>query len=277
MDVQKLDVVLCDKKDYIDLKHIWKVCFGDSDEYIDFFFENKISNCYPIAFVYDAKIIGAMYLMPVSAMQYCHIKKGLYGYAIGVLPEYRKNGVYSFVHSKIEEYVISNNMFYIISPANQKLCDYYKGLGLIENAYVCEKTYEVTADCTCSFLESELDFKKYHSLRNEYLKDKNAVFWDEDALCYVLKENEFTGGFNIILTDTTGMQYFVIIKKTQDMIVVTESNTDNPEKLNGYLSKRFNCKKIKWVLPSDDTNQKILYGLTCNLKKDNYYLNLILN
>ena len=121
------------------LKALWKVCFGDSDSYIDFFFENRFSSCYAIVCVCKHEVIGAMYLMPVKATVGKILKSGFYEYAIGVLPQYRGKGIYLKMHEKTLEYINQNNMFCILSPANKKLSEYYLKQGFKKNAYVQEK------------------------------------------------------------------------------------------------------------------------------------------
>ncbi len=274
MDKSKLMVSLATREQYSDLKLIWKTCFGDSDDYIDFFFENRINSCYPIVATYDNKVIGGMYLMPVKTYEYSKIKNGLYGYAIGVLPEYRKNGVYKHIHSKIDEYITNKNMFYILSPANEKLCEYYKSLGFIENAYISEETFEKTTEKGKTFVTENLDKNHYFNLRQECFKDKSPIIWDKEALLYVLDENSLAGGENLYIKEND-KEYFLLIRKTKNEVIVIESNIDNPNDFNNFIMDRYKCDKVKWIKPA--TNNKILYGLTCNLKKDNYYLNLILN
>lgn len=274
MDKSKLIVSLATREQYSDLKLIWKTCFGDSDEYIGFFFEKKINSCHPIVAMYDNKVIGGMYLMPVKAFEYDKIKNGLYGYAIGVLPEYRKNGVYKHIHSKIDKYINDKNMFYILSPANEKLCEYYKTLGFIENAYISEEIYELSEKACKSYIPEKLDENRYFKLRHEYFDNKNPIIWDKDALLYVLDENRLAGGENLYINDNNN-EFFLLLRKGENEITVIESNIDNPGDFNNFIMDRYKCKKIRWIKP--DTNKKILYGLTCNLKKDSYYLNLILN
>ena len=67
----------------------------------------------------------------------------------------------------------------------------------------------------------------------------------------------------------------MLLRKGENEVTVIESNIDNPSDFNNFILDRYKCNKIRWI-KAESTN-KILYGLTCNLKKDSYYLNLILN
>lgn len=254
-----------------ELKRIWKVCFNDEDLYIDFFFENKFSSCNCIVATDNGKAIGSAYLMPVSVYEYGMVKKGFYGYAIGILPEYRGKGIYAKMDTLIYDYIVKNNIFYILSPANEKLCDFYKSLGFTETAFVSERILTSSGKAK-DYNSHKLSADDYYRLRNF----DNMIFWDKASLKYALLENEFVGGENLYLPS---MDVFALVRKQDDYMIVTESNVteENIQKITNYLCERYNTSKIRWILPPNSDGSKILYGLSRNLKKDNYYLNLILN
>ncbi len=255
------------------LKKIWEICFDDTTDYIDFFFDNKFHNCKSIVMRDGEKAIGAMYLMPVSACEYGDIKKGFYGYAIGILPKYRGQGIYARLDKLIYEYITKHSLFYILCPANQKLCEYYKSLGFIENAFVSERTVYSTGTKK-SFNISALSAEKYENMRNSCFD--NLICWDRNSLEYVLKENEFLGGHNIFIEDEG---HFVIARKNGDTLKIIESNVPECriQQLTDYLCAEYKTKSVLWIFPKSDSDLNVLYGLSRNLKKDNYYLNLILD
>ena len=73
-----------------DLSRIWEVCFGDSQEYIRLFMERRFFTCEPLVWLEDRQVMGVVYLLP------CLIegRKAYYGYAGGVLPQFRKRGIF---------------------------------------------------------------------------------------------------------------------------------------------------------------------------------------
>lgn len=255
------------------LKEIWNICFGDDMKYIDFFFNNRFSTCECVIAVNHEDIpIAAMYLLPVTAFEYGKSKRGFYVYAIGVIPKYRGTGIYKKMHSMLREYLIQHNMFCILCPANSKLCEYYKTLGFIENAYVNEICIQKN-NTPKNYTLKQLDAKTYYKLRNSYFN--SPIYWDENALDYVLRENEFTHGVNLMIKDNEDNEYFALVRNN----TVTESNIppEKMEEMTNYLCSLMSKDKLTWITECRDDNEKILLGLSCNLKKDNYYLNLILN
>ena len=266
------------KKEHIEqLKNIWKICFGDSDDYVDFFFKNRFETCYGVIASVDDKVAGAMYLLPVKAREYDCEKNGFYIYAIGVLPEYRGKSIYVTMHSVLYDYLKANNLFCILCPANKKLAEYYKSLGFVENAYVYEDKYTGKEEIF-NFTARELKAEEFELIRNKSFKDINPILWDKVALEYVLKENIYCNGKNLII-EFDNNKYFLLLRGAGDVITVYESNVTDKEikqKISNYLSKIYNTKNIHWICAKGNS-EPILYGLSCNLKKNNYYLNLILN
>ncbi len=258
-----------------ELKKIWKECFGDSDEYIDFFFKNKFFHTGCVALTENSIPVGCAYLLPVRSEEYGNTKQGYYVYAVGILKEHRGKGLFKKMHECIYEYVRSNNMFLILCPANEKLCNYYKRLGYIENAFVSEisltkannppqyKTYKLTPD-------------KFFKMReNEF---SNLIEWDENSLSYILKENKFAGGDAIVIKNADEEFYFVF-RSENGILKILESNVpcEKAQEFTDFLCEKYGAEKATWVIPKRNDRPKILYGLTLNLIKGDYYFNFILN
>lgn len=258
-----------------ELKNIWKQCFGDSDEYVDFFFENKVSDVRTIVLTKDTVPVGSAYFLPVRTNEYGYLKQGYYVYAVGILEEHRGNGLFKKIHEYIYEYVRKHNMFLILCPANEKLCNYYKSLGYIENAFVSEITLS-RKNCKSSYETCKLTPAQLFKMRGN--KFTNLICWDKNALSYILKENEFVHGDAFFIKKETEDFYFVL-RKENGILKILESNIPHEkiQEFTDFLCQRYNTEKAKWIIPSKNAEPKILYGLTLNLVKDDYYFNFILN
>ena len=277
MKPDNLKFIEADKSHIASLKEIWKISFGDEDEYIDFFFENRFNTCKTIVVLNNGKPIGAMYLMNVSTIEYGKIKEGFYGYAIALIPDFRGNGIYKIINKEIQKILFSKNKFYILSPANEKLCEYYKSLGFIENAYVSEEIFipdTSNRDYECTDLTNE-DFIR---LRNSNFR--NLIRWDKAGMDYILNENKFLKGINLLI-NVNQNQYYIIARFVDNVLIVIESNAitkDLKQDISNFLCKKYSCNKVQWTGPAEKNRKdKVLYGLSWNLKSDNYYLNHILN
>ena len=258
-----------------ELKNIWKQCFGDSDEYIDFFFENRFSDIRTIVLTKDSVPVGSAYLMPVSAIEYGSPKKGYYVYAVGILEDHRGKGLFKKIHEYICEYIRKYNMFLILCPANEKLCNYYKSLGYIENVFVSEITLS-NANSKPSYEVRKLTPAQLFKMREN--KFSNLICWDENALSYILKENEFALGDALFIKKEADDFYFVL-RNENGILKILESNIpyEKTQEFTDFLCEKYNTEKATWIIQKMNGKPNILYGLTLNLVKDDYYFNFILN
>lgn len=275
MDIQSVKIRKADFSDIPSLKKIWKICFGDEETYIDFFFEERFSSLTGLIFEFDNEIAGGMYLMECSLISNGIKKNGFYGYAIGILPKYRGKGVYAFVQKKLIEYFSKNDLFFILSPANEKLTRFYKSLGLKECSFVSEKEY-FPENLIYEINTKELDTTSFERLRNKHF-NSNFIVWDKTALDYVLKENKHTGGVNLYFKDN-GEEYFVIASFDAESVIIKESNLDNEimNKVTNHLCNIYKKRILKAIVPCNLNTECKIYGLGYNLENE-IYLNHILN
>ncbi len=260
------------KEEYIgNLKSIWKKCFGDTDEYIDMFFEKKKPFCHTITAQLNQTPIGATYLMPVRTKE----RKGFYLYALGVLPEHRKKGIGQSLIKAICDYCAANDYFCMLSPASENLMEYYKKLGFSENAYISFVKYELKP----AFEElqlAHLNANKFKELRDSFFE--NQIYWDKISLEYVLLENEFTNGNNLFF-EFESNEYFAVLNFNEDTLIVKETNIPLclQQQFSNFFLNKFSCLKAIWYLPDSYAGEKHLFGMGFNMSDKGYYLNHILN
>lgn len=274
MDNINIIITKAEDKHIPELAKLWSENFGDSTEYINFFMENRFPSCRGIVALLNDKVVGSQYLMPVITMEYGSLKKGYYLYALSVHSNCRNQGI----GKKLVEYACNlaekENAFIILCPASKKLVDYYKKLGFIENTYVCMETKH-PLDTHCADIH-ELTVSDFESMRNTSFE--NPILWDKYALEYVLEENKFVGGINIRI-DYRG-SYYVIGRIDSGRLIVLESNIPDKtrDEVTSILCTHFEIEEIIWTVPfNSGKTEPILYGMTYNLQKNNYYFNLILN
>jgi hypothetical protein len=131
-----------------------------------------------------------------------------YVYAVATLPDYRKKGY----AAKILKYASEKyNEPLILQPENDRLVEYYKRLGFVEAfkespCWIyenCEsKSYEVD-------LENSISASKYKEIRDKYFENNGYVQWDEAAIDYAIKENEFCDGKTVLIDDDEALMYRV--------------------------------------------------------------------
>lgn len=118
------------------LKNIWKVCFGDTDEYINTFFEKGFKPEYSLVALYDYKPVGMLYLLPALLEHKGKEYIGQYVYAVGVKPEYRNMGVMRALEAKaVEQAKAAELSFLTLIPKNESFYKMYAKLGYSASIY----------------------------------------------------------------------------------------------------------------------------------------------
>lgn len=251
------------------LKKLWQVCFGDEASYIDKFFNEMFIAENTVVAQIDNSVAGVVYLLKRSLNN----KMFLYGYAIGVFPEYRGKNICKSMLDKIKEYTKNNDILLGLHPANEKLVKFYQRIGLNE-MYSLKEVDATNFLYDKKYVLYDITADEFFEMRKEAFK--NSVEWDKNALNYILKNCETVKKIYI-----GGNERYFVISKNNDLLIVKETTAKDDEiiKVSNSLKQYFNARKIRHYLSSDSTLQgeikPMIYGF---LPKDNsVYMNLFLD
>ena len=224
-----------------ELKDIWRVCFDDSEEYIDFFMEHAFDAAVAVAYICDEKAVGAAYLFP------CVIgragTRAYYWYAIGVLPDYRKKGIFS----EMVDFLLAlgrregRKSFCFAMP---ELRGFYSSKGLDQFYYSVEVHFGRTEDVlnlgtSCDMPDGiqreELSAKEYGILRREAFLNRDYIRWEDDYLAYAIKEKRFCQGICDKLL--AGNKTYAVIGEIQEQRLNIEETTMNCRELQAFSNQ----------------------------------------
>lgn len=181
------------------LKELWKLAFGDSDEYIDCFFENFLRRDACVAAEADGKVVSAMYILPGETLN-PYRKNRLtagYTYALATLPEYRHQGIGRAVYRAASGRALETADAAAVLPAGESLYPFYenasgaKPLSYVREARFTRDELSGTAPCAAARVPA----LKYAGMREELLGGMPHV--------------TFPMGF-FDLMEETGMEFFVL-------------------------------------------------------------------
>ena len=159
------------------LKQLWKTVFGDTDTFIDTFFQVAFSpdRC---RYVEDSgKAICALYWLDCA----CDSGKLAYIYAVATHPDHRGKGLASqllndtHTHLKAQGYAGA-----VLKPANG-LFPFYERLGYVTSGYIHRFSAEEGSTPVCI---KELSPKEYGLLRRSYLP-KNGIIQEGITLDFL--------------------------------------------------------------------------------------------
>jgi len=115
------------------LMEMWKICFGDTDEYIDLIFSNKYKNENTLIYFQEDKAVACLQMQPYSIRMYSEVIPFYYLVGLCTLPEYRNNGYMGKLINESFEVMKSRDVpLSILVPAEDWLYGYYEKFGFVQ-------------------------------------------------------------------------------------------------------------------------------------------------
>lgn len=251
------------------LKKIFSVCFSDTDEYIDMFFEKRYSKERCICAYWDNALAGAAHLIPFTY----NGKKCYMLYAVGVLPEYRNKGLFRDIIEYIKQKADKNNWGLALCPANDNIKRIYEKLGFKDTFYL-KKSY-FKGDKTKAKGLKELSSSQFAECR-KYLGRTDIALWDKKSLEYVMSENIFCGGTNSLF-EYEGKKYSVVHFLKDGIITVAETTLPKKDRqlLANELSFYYDKETVVFISGSGfyPGDVSMTYGIDHAI---NGYINFLL-
>lgn len=270
------------RKSCCELMQVWKESFQDEDEYIKMFFQNRFVPQNTVVAVYHDQIIGAAYLLPAELITEQGMKQVMFGYALGVLKEYRGKGLGKRIIDFICSYCEKMNYSFIFYPANERLVSYYESLGLSLAGYI--KLLEYTCDFvseTDNLLLEDISAAHYANLRNVFFNRNGFIKWEDAAIDYAIREIRYSGGFcNKLTVQSTECAVFGKVEKEKlNIMEVAAPDHLVPVIVKG-LSAHYKALETSVYVPTDSPLNgrliKWIMGYKIEPMLDGY-CNLLLN
>lgn len=218
-------------------KDMWKLCFGDRDTYIDFYFANKYKNNETLVLTYDQEIVSILTMMPIKAtLPDKRILRSTMLYAIATHPDYRKRGFSTELINHAERLLIdTQHEFSILVPAGQHLFDFYRKQGYRIYFYLREVILPISILTPIPVKEPHnysiipLLPEEYNSRRNELLEGSLYIAYDEEEIGYQKQLSLYSGadiyGIEIYSKDTRSERRYgcaIVERRNTARVVIKE-------------------------------------------------------
>ena len=236
------------------LSRIWEECFGDSPEYIRFFMERRFPTCQSFVWLEQGEAVGAIYLLPCYLQQ----KPAFYAYAGGVMPSYRRRGIFENLLACSKKLCEWNESALILVPAAGTEV-YYQKRGFIPKFSYSQ--FSIKADMPDVGVEfRSVSPSQYERLRNKKFSALPYLQWDKDAIAYALAENEFCGGFAQIVFYE--QEYLIFGKKNEKILEIMETtmSLELVKFLSGTLCSHWETEQISLRIPAMLEYKRREYG-----------------
>lgn len=116
--------------DFLQLRRLWSDIFGDSEGYLDIFFDTYCRSALILTEEYSGSVISALWGLPFD---FTGGLKGLYLCGLATRQQWRGKGIMSRLIEQAEEWAVRNKFdFSFLIPADENLRKYYSERGYID-------------------------------------------------------------------------------------------------------------------------------------------------
>ncbi len=247
---------LVKKSEYDSLKELFTICFEDSMETVNAFFEKTVSPERVVAIFDGNKAVSSLYLLESNILIDGVSYNAYYVYGVCTHPDYRNKGLMKKLFHFTEKLVKERGIDYLfLVPAEEYLFDVYSKFGFKKG--ICYKEETVTAPATfssASFSEN-VSFDSYKKFCFE--RSKNGVNIAS------LKESTFKSFFTSCNGEATVIQTengYCVYENIDGKVTVFEIFGDEKELLNIVFEKT-KVDSLVCRFPADDINNCKAYGM----------------
>ncbi|MGL5973346.1 MAG: GNAT family N-acetyltransferase [Oscillospiraceae bacterium] len=272
------------------LKILWKEAFGDTDEYINFFYNKGFFISTTFLYEEDGQITSMLSSFDVCFNYNKTAKKGSYIYAVATLKKFRGKKQMTKLMNFTEDYLLKKDyQFCTLVPQNKGLFDVYEKVGYykftkfnnidINNIDIKLNKYTIEEF-------KSIDINKYFENRKSFLTNKiRKITFSEDSIEYLKSEIEFNECKALY---NNAENYSLLYYELESTIIIREiiTNFINYEIISD-ISNYFKTKNIKINQVADQLDSfedgeyySMIKALNKNFQIGNFcdvYMNLMLD
>lgn len=232
------------------IKNIWRISFGDTEEFIDFHFSLASDLSYTFLGEIDSQIATMVTVLPAELHHNKKYRVG-YIYAAATSPQFRGQGLMARMLSYCESYAIKEDYAALsLVPSSLSLFDFYQSHGYERSFYHNNIIKDYNIDNNSSKINiSQCSLKEYAKARKQLTNRYALLMLDDFYNELSLKELEFSGYSAYKIDDNR----YAIIKKDIDSINIHElvcGYGQEKDTLN-QLAKSLGVNKAKYRAPID--------------------------
>lgn len=174
------------------LRQLWKLAFGDTDAFLDTFFQTAFSPERCLGTAEGEQVAAALYWFDCEA----YGKKYAYIYAVATHPEYRGRGLCHSLMAAAHDILRSRGYAgAVLVPQEPELRKLYGGMGYRDCGSVTER-FSTAGEEPVSI--RSVDAGAYARLRRQYLPE-GGVIQEGENLAFLEKQARFYAGPDFLL------------------------------------------------------------------------------
>lgn len=250
------------------VKKLWKLCFNDSDEFIDMYFRLRYNSEVNVAIQSGDDVIAALQMLPYPMTFFGNMVSTSYISGACTHPDYRSRGVMRELLSQAFGNMYRNNVtFSTLIPAEPWLFDYYARMGYATAFRYSKRTFRVPADDKqnlFSLPSSAIPWKlrthtEYDNTLYQYFNCKMqerpcCLQHTESDFQVILADLKLSHGTIFTLSDDLGISALAIAYPVDSTskLYISELFSDTPEaelRLLELICRRISTETLDIIMP----------------------------
>lgn len=222
-----------------DLERLWRGCFGDTPEYVKYFFDFRFNpnNCLVYVDEDVGRPVAMLHMLSANITEDSELSRAMYIYAACTRSDYRNRGIMQSLVELAKKCAKINDQKYImLVPQTRELFKYYEKEGF----HRCFKVREVNMDRrdlitlakykgaldvtdAYRFRDNALSVSDLHAIRRDILVDREGfVTWEYSAFKYAAGAHENSGGKIITVAEESDAGYAMCNVEEDSTVFVSE-------------------------------------------------------
>ncbi|HZK21908.1 MAG TPA: GNAT family N-acetyltransferase [Oscillospiraceae bacterium] len=236
------------KKEFIkELKTLWHETFGDSEQYLNAFFESVYKGENTLVYIKDKRVVSALYIIPYTMLYKGREIKVAYLYALATNPAYRGRGIMGELIERSFEICKSRGYSLItLIPSEHSLFGYYERFGF-------------KAIFSRTVITKDINEAENIALNHSPIKLKKC---DADMIFNAYRQSEFYKSGCVRINKEQNFFYVNELIRESGTAAVFDMNGKN----DGYIL--FSTDEEKLVIYESNVNESFLGALYAALAKD---------
>ena len=239
------------------VKALWKLCFEDSEEFVEMYFKLRYKNEVNVAIQSGDEVISALQMLPYP-MTFCgEMIQTSYISGACTHPDFRSKGVMRELLSQSFARMLRNGIqFSTLIPAEPWLFDYYKRMG-----YATVFQYSVKEMTLPEFIPSKeiavnvvsKPQDEVYSYLNKKLSERPCcIQHSAEDFQVIMADLPISGGNLFVAKQANEIWGIAIIYKRENCIIINELLAEDTEYSLLFAIKQYTgCNHIIQLLPPD--------------------------
>lgn len=242
------------------VKALWKLCFDDSDEFVEMYFSLRYTEEVNVAIERENEVISALQMIPYP-MTFCG-KAVPTSYISGACthPDFRGGGVMRELLSRSFRRMQNSGIYFsTLIPAEPWLFDYYAKMGYAPVFQYSVQEVVIPEDLSMPEMtvHTLFDYQEevYRYLNKKLSERPCCIQHTPDDFRAIIADLKISGDHFCVAEMNREIKGVAIVRKEGSQVVVNELFAENQDAKSGlllYIQKKIGSNPIKQLLPLND-------------------------